>query len=322
MAIERNPTGFARVHRTWKPGDTVRLHFPMTASLNTGRDAALGAPYDGAHRATPVTIPSRKQHSRRPYASVSYGPLLFALPIPDTVDANTPDPTARWKYALDVQEPNLTVERAAMPAKWDWPLAAPLKLQANAVEVAWNPDPKIPRLPLLPAAKRKPLQRVTLIPYGCTKFRISMFPVVAKSEVKPSAIRRILFLGNSITLHGPNADIGWTGNWGMAASSEDKDYVHLVTSSLAQHIGARPQIMVRNIADFERNYATYDVDQKMRDLFAFDPDLVILAIGENVPPLGTEDAKAQFKAGVMNILKMRHVETPPARGGAKLLLGG
>ena len=61
--------------------------------------------------------------------------------------------------------------------------------------------------------------------------------------------------------------------------------------------------MVRNIADFERNYATYDVDQKMRDLFTFDPDLVILAIGENVPPLGTEDAKAQFKAGVMNILR-------------------
>ena len=89
----------------------------------------------------------------------------------------------------------------------------------------------------------------------------------------------------------------------MAASSEDKDYVHLVTSALARHIGARPQIMVRNIADFERNYATYDVDLQMKDLFAFDPDLVVLAIGENVPALGSENAKAQFKAGVMNILR-------------------
>ena len=40
----------------------------------------------------------------------------------------------------------------------------------------------------------------------------------------------------------------------------------------------------------------------MNDLFAFDPDLVVLAIGENVPALESEGAKAQFKAGVMKIL--------------------
>jgi hypothetical protein len=130
-----------------------------------------------------------------------------------------------------------------------------------------------------------------------------MFPVTAEPEVKPAAIRRILFLGNSITLHGPKADIGWTGNWGMAASAEDKDYVHLVTRALAQHTGSTPQIMVRNIADFERNYAAYDVDGQMKDLFAFDPDLVVLAIGENVPALGSEDSRAQFRAGVMSILR-------------------
>ena len=303
VTIERNPRGFARVDRTWKPGDTVGLHLPMTASLRTGVDASPGATHDGAHRATRVTIPEEDSIRGVPYASVSYGPLLFALPIPDTADANTPDLSARWQYALDVQEPNLAVERTAMPDKWNWPLAAPLKLQANAVEVTWNPDPRSPRLPLLPVAKREPAERVTLIPYGCTKFRISMFPVTAEPEVEPPAIRRILFLGNSITLHGPKPDIGWTGNWGMAASSEDKDYVHLVTSALAQHTGSRPQIMVRNIADFERNYATYDVDLQMKDLFAFDPDLVVLAIGENVPALGSEDAKTQFKAGVMNILR-------------------
>jgi hypothetical protein len=208
VAIERNPGGFARVHRTWKPGDIVRLTLPMTARLQTGRGAARGAPYDGAHRATQVTIPEENSTRGAPYASVSYGPLLFALPIPDTPDANTPDPSARWQFALDVQDPNLTIQRAPMPAKWDWPLAAPLKLQASAVEVDWNPDPKAPRLPLLPVTKRTSPERVTLVPYGCTKFRISMFPVTAEPEVKPAAIRRILFLGNSITLHGPQPDIG------------------------------------------------------------------------------------------------------------------
>ncbi|HOY58832.1 MAG TPA: glycoside hydrolase family 127 protein, partial [Verrucomicrobiota bacterium] len=172
LAVERNARGFARVNRSWKPGDTVRLRFPMTPSVHRGRDAASEPPYDGAHRATPVTIPEEASTRGVPYASVSYGPLLFALPIPDTKDPNTPDPAARWRFALDVQDPGLTVERAAMPARWDWPLAAPLKLRANAVEVAWNPDPKSPRLPPVPAARSKPAEPVTLIPYGCTKFRV------------------------------------------------------------------------------------------------------------------------------------------------------
>jgi hypothetical protein len=303
VAVQPNARGFARVNRSWKAGDTVRLSFPMTARVQTGRDNALGGPYDGAHRPTRVTIPGEESTRGLPYASVSYGPLLFALPIADTADANTPEPAARWKFALDVQEPALTVERGAMPARWDWPLAAPLKLSANAVPIEWKPDPKSPRLPLLPVAKQEPVERITLVPYGCTKFRISMLPVTAGPEVKPSAIRRILFLGNSITLHGPKEDIGWTGNWGMAASAEDKDYVHLVASAVARHTGAKPKIMVRNIADFERNYATYDVDEQMKEMFAFDADLVVLAIGENVPALGSEEAKAKFKAGVMKILR-------------------
>ena len=43
---------------------------------------------------------------------------------------------------------------------------------------------------------------------------------------------RYLFLGNSITLHGPAENIGWKGNWGMAASSADKDYVHLLLARI------------------------------------------------------------------------------------------
>jgi hypothetical protein len=303
VMVERTTNGFARVNRSWKPGDTVRLGLPMVPRLCRGRDAASGPPYDGAHRPTAITIPEQTTTRGVPYASVSYGPLLFALPIPDAADANTPDSSTRWQFALDMQTPGLAVERTAMPAKWDWPLNAPLKLRANAVEITWKPDPKAPHLPLLPAVRSKPAEPVTLIPYGCTKFRLSMFPVTAEPEVTPASIRRILFLGNSITLHGPEADIGWAGNWGMAASAEDKDYVHLVTSALARHTGAPPQITVRNIADFERDYATYDVDEQLKDAFDFDPDLVVLAIGENAPALDSEAAKAKFEAGVMNILR-------------------
>jgi hypothetical protein len=303
LTVERNERGFVRVCRNWKSGDTIHLQLPMVPVVQTGRDASLRAPYDRAHRITRVTIPEQGSTCGVPYASVSYGPLLFALAIPDGADSNTPDAESKWKFALDVQDPGLAVDRSAMPGRWDWPLSAPIKLRANAVAIDWKPDPQSPELPLVPVAKSKPAEKITLVPYGCTKFRISMFPVTSEPEVKVSSIRRILFLGNSITLHGPKPDIGWTGNWGMAASSEDKDYVHLVTRELAKTIGTPPEIRVANIADFERNYADYDVDGQMKDLFAFDPDLVVLAIGENVPSLDSAEAKMRFKSGVLKILK-------------------
>ena len=155
--------GFVRVERLWEPGDAVRLRFPMSVSVDTGRDHnAQGAPY----------------------ASVSYGPLLFALPIPDTQGPNAPDPATQWNYALDVQGERLgadvSMERQAMPARWDWPLASPLQLRANAVVCDWTPSLECP-LPAEPIAKREPAERITLIPYGCTKFRVSMFPITERT---------------------------------------------------------------------------------------------------------------------------------------------
>jgi hypothetical protein len=182
VKIEQNAKGFARVSRKWKPGDTVRLRFPMTAVVKTGRDNAPGAPYTGAHKPTVVTVPGSGATNGLPYATVSYGPLLFALAIPDTADANTPDAGARWRYALNVKEPAITVARGPMPARWDWPLASPLTLSATATAVDWTPEPSDPRLPAAAVAGRGPAERIMLIPYGCTKFRISMFPVAADAN--------------------------------------------------------------------------------------------------------------------------------------------
>lgn len=40
--------------------------------------------------------------------------------------------------------------------------------------------------------------------------------------------KRIMFVGNSITKHAAKEEIGWFGDWGMAASKEENDYVHIV----------------------------------------------------------------------------------------------
>jgi hypothetical protein len=125
----------------------------------------------------------------------------------------------------------------------------------------------------------------------------------AEEPSKLADVRKILFLGNSITRHGPNADLGWHGDWGMAASAPGNDYVHLVTAAVAKQAGREPEILTRNIADFERGYATYDVAEKLKGPFAFDADLVVLAIGENVPDFASPEEGSKFQAGVAAILE-------------------
>jgi len=131
---------------------------------------------------------------------------------------------------------------------------------------------------------------------------VALFTWGASSVDAADAPRKILFLGNSITKHGPKSDIDWSGNWGMAASAEAKDYVHLVVDAVARKDGERPGVMVKNIADFERSYADYDFAAKQREAIEFKPDLIVLAIGENVSALKDEAGKAAFQASVMKLL--------------------
>ncbi len=126
----------------------------------------------------------------------------------------------------------------------------------------------------------------------------------AQTPSKPDTSRptRVLFLGNSITLHGPSEAIGWSGNWGMAASSAEKDYAHLLLARIAKKSGKAPESQITNIADFERNSASFDIKQRLKRELAFAPDLIIVAIGENVPALANDDARKAFRAGFTRLI--------------------
>ena len=117
-----------------------------------------------------------------------------------------------------------------------------------------------------------------------------------------AGVRKILFVGNSITRHGPAPSIEWTNNWGMAASAEAKDYVHVVQSTVTELTGAVPAIMIQSGVPFERGYTNYNVEAEFADAFAFAPDLFVLAIGENVPAFTSEEQITQFKEGVARII--------------------
>lgn len=92
---------------------------------------------------------------------------------------------------------------------------------------------------------------------------------------------KVLILGNSITYHGAKASVGWSGNWGMAASAAGKDYVHLLESRIKK---ARPDAIIKfgNIAgSFERQFWKYNPDA-FKEYSRLNADLIILEIGENI----------------------------------------
>jgi hypothetical protein len=106
------------------------------------------------------------------------------------------------------------------------------------------------------------------------------FTSKSNSYTKKGPIKRVLILGNSIVRHGPRPEIGWYQNYGMAASSIDSDFVHI----LIRNIKAKDsscQVFYENIADFESGYWNWDYTKA--DTFAsFRPDIIIMRIAENV----------------------------------------
>ena len=91
-------------------------------------------------------------------------------------------------------------------------------------------------------------------------------------------IKTVLILGNSIVHTPPVPEIGWYGDWGMAASVRDSDFVHLLIRDIHQ-IDPSVVVKFKNIADFERSYVSYPLSSldSLRN-----PDMLILKISENV----------------------------------------
>lgn len=114
---------------------------------------------------------------------------------------------------------------------------------------------------------------------------------------KENANKRLLIVGNSITRHGPLAEIGWEHDWGMAASAPECDYVHLLTSRLFET--EELFVMVGQRAHWEMNYKNpgeldrYDEDNR------FMADEIIFRLGENVKPLQNDEEEAAFLDAIL-----------------------
>lgn len=106
-------------------------------------------------------------------------------------------------------------------------------------------------------------------------------------------VKKILFVGNSITRHAPNPTIGWHGDWGMAASCKANDYVHQTVSMLEQKLG-KVDYCIAQAAEWERNLLDPDAvfEKYYTPARDFNADIVIIRIGENIKKEDIENSRA------------------------------
>ncbi len=103
---------------------------------------------------------------------------------------------------------------------------------------------------------------------------------------KPRIVKKMLVIGNSITRHGPSLEqLGWNGDWGMAATSADKDFVHVLHRFIAENQQSElsPELKLGQID--EMHMTGYE------EYLSFDADLIVIELGDNFPVKDANEEK-------------------------------
>jgi len=154
---------YAIIDRKWSNGDVVELDLPMQVKVH-------------------------KWAEQKNSVSVQRGPLTYSLGIGERVQrAGGTDawpafeilPTTPWNYALASDQ--FSVSRRGLKAG-EQPFAlenAPIEIHAKGRRVpGWKQDELglVGLLPQSPVDTSEPMEDITLVPMGCARLRISMFP--------------------------------------------------------------------------------------------------------------------------------------------------
>ena len=174
VGAQAGPNSYLIVSRTWKNGDTVALHLPMSVRV-------------------------RRWTTNQNAVSVDRGPLTFSLQIGEKWDRY--EGTEQWpKYAVYPQSAwnyGLVLDEDSPGHSFDvmqkgGPVAAnpfthettPVQLRVNAKKIPdWQTDSKHVITPLQPSPVRseEPDETVTLIPMGAARLRLTSFPTIGNS---------------------------------------------------------------------------------------------------------------------------------------------
>jgi len=174
MSVHSRPPTYFVLEQTWKDGDTVVLHLPMQLQV-------------------------RRWPKNNNAASVDYGPLSFSLKIAEKWirsggteqwPENEVFSASAWNYGLVLDEKHpaksFKIVKKPLPPPSSQPFTpenVPIELQATGRKIpAWKQDANglVGKLQLSPVKSEEHDERITLIPMGAARLRISAFPVISK----------------------------------------------------------------------------------------------------------------------------------------------
>ncbi|MFZ2226674.1 MAG: SGNH/GDSL hydrolase family protein, partial [Candidatus Moraniibacteriota bacterium] len=134
---------------------------------------------------------------------------------------------------------------------------------------------------------------------GSTFILVSLFCFQFSAAQASSGAKKVLFIGDSITRSGPTPDIGWSGDYGMAATSASNDYAHLLYAKIAGAQTSTPALTVQG----SYNGKIAGALSALSSLAAVGADLVVIQIGENDIDLTKDQFESQYEslaAGLKN----------------------
>jgi hypothetical protein len=160
---------FARLERTWRPGDRVEIAFPLIPRLSRWFNDSI---------------------------AIERGPLVFSYGIGESwvklADRGmTADwqvfPSTAWNYALnvDVEKPegSIRVNEADVGDNVFSAKQTPVAMSVKARKLpAWRAEDGVADpVPQSPVSSDQPEEDIRLIPYAAAKLRISAFPVLKRT---------------------------------------------------------------------------------------------------------------------------------------------
>jgi hypothetical protein len=159
------PSSFAKLERTWKPGDVVEIQFPLAPRVVKGYRDSI---------------------------SIQRGPLVFSYPIGESWvklrdRGMTADwqvfPSTQWNYALDPDPARIEARELPVGSSPFSMKQTPVQLQIKARRLlGWRSlDGVAAEPPTSPVQSRERDETITLIPYAAAKLRITAFPQLTSS---------------------------------------------------------------------------------------------------------------------------------------------
>lgn len=123
---------------------------------------------------------------------------------------------------------------------------------------------------------------------------IALAVVVGDFSAMAGEIKEVVIIGNSIRKHGKAPKIGWNSDWGMAATSADKDYVHVlykkICDKLAKTQKTPPKLSLPG-GVVEKDFSKWDANVTKN------ADIIIVQLGDNFRnPVNEEKLQQPYEA--------------------------